>query len=151
MKTPLNVIRRPKDDLIGFWCNVEPFATHWHLFDVAEDCGLLLVARDRVHDQPEDPCGLRLRSPTLFDPEGDDEHWLTVNNRRVFTRNLNHYAALKELRPDLVPLLISRMHPRWPNSNTFSFWDKDETSVEKCFSDLTSREGERVDDPRRRP
>ena len=81
-----------------------------------------------------------------FRPEGANEHWLTVNNRRVFTGNLNYYTALKELRPDLVPLLISRMHSRWPNSNTLSFWEKEETWVEECFSDLTSREADRVDD-----
>ena len=33
------------------------------------------------------------------------EHWLTINNRRVFMRNLNHHSALEQLCPDLVPLL----------------------------------------------
>ena len=107
-------------------------------------CCLLLGTAFTI--KPEDPCGWRYRSPTLFDPEGADEHWLTTNIWRVFTRNLNHYAALKQLRPDLVPLLIGRMHPRWPNSNTFSFWENDETWVEERFSDFNSREGERVDD-----
>ena len=66
VKTTLNAIRRPKDDHIGFKCNVEPFAPHWHLLDVTFDCGLLFVARDRVHNRPENPCGWEVSESHTF-------------------------------------------------------------------------------------
>ena len=62
-------------------------------------------------------------------------------------QSVRHHAQSRSLRSILRRSSHSDLVRILPNFNAFSLWEKDKSWVDERFTDLTSREGERVDDP----